>query len=156
MFVRVQSVFGCYCECLVVVECNFVCVAVCWWWHEVGHMVRVAGGPLYHIWLYLCVFGWVCLVVCWWWRGAKNMIDRILPFGCIWVCWLFLVVFGCVWLYMVVCWWWHGARNMIVGERGGPLCLLMGPTPELNISCTCTITKVKVNVKENKCKAIRK
>ena len=70
-------------------------------------MVGVSGGPLYHIWLYLCVFGWVCLVVCWWWRGARNMIDCIWPFGCIWV-WLgMLVVFGLgvvgyVWLYMVV------------------------------------------------------
>ena len=85
MFVQYQSVFGCYCECLVVVECNFVCVVVCLWWHEVGDMVGVSGGPLYHIWLYLCVFGWVCLVVCWWWRGARNMIDCIWPFGCIWV-----------------------------------------------------------------------
>ena len=52
-------------------------------------------------------------------------------------------VLGYVWLHMVVCWWWHGARNMIVGERGGPLCLLMGPTPETHISCINTIWKVK-------------
>ena len=97
MFVQVQSVFECYCEYLVVVECNFVCVAVCWWWHEVGHMVRVSGGPLYHIWLYLCVFGWVCVVVCWWWCGARNMIDCIWPFGCIWVLLGMLVVFGGIW-----------------------------------------------------------
>ena len=65
-------------------------------------MVGESGGPVYHIWLYLCVFGWVCLVVCWWWRGARNMIDCIWPFGCIWV-WLgMLVVFGCGCVCLVV------------------------------------------------------
>ena len=31
----------------------------------------------------------------------------------------------------------------MIGERGGPLCLLMGPTPETHISCINTIWKVK-------------
>ena len=58
-------------------------------------MVGVWLGPLYHIWLYLCVFGWVCLVVCWWWRGARNMIDCIWPFG-----WYLGIVgyAGCIWV----------------------------------------------------------
>ena len=57
MFLRVQSIFGCYWECLVVVECNSVCLVVCWWFLEVEDMGGESGGPLYHIWLWLGMFG---------------------------------------------------------------------------------------------------
>ena len=49
MFIRVQSVFGCYWECLVVVECNLVCLVVGWWWRGTRNMIDC-------IWPYLDVF----------------------------------------------------------------------------------------------------
>ena len=61
MFLRVQSVFGYYWECLVVVECNLVCFVVCCWWQKVGDMSRESGGPLYHVWLWLGMVG--CMLV---------------------------------------------------------------------------------------------
>ena len=64
MFVQDQSVFGCYWECLVVVECNSVCLVVCWWFLEVEDMSGESGGPLYHIWLWLGMFG--CMLVLAW------------------------------------------------------------------------------------------
>ena len=76
-----------------------VCLGACWWWREVGEMSGEPGGPLYHIWLYLCVFGWVCLVVCWWWPEVGDMIGE--PGGPLYHIWLWLGMFGCM---LVLAW----------------------------------------------------